>query len=133
MWWYFFSKAIELMDTVLMVLRKKNNQITFLHWFHHASMLNIWWWVMMWAAGGNCKLKFMFLLKFYYKYPSMLQHYITQTFLNALKAYRKFIRLPVEAFYVRVNYAVLLPVLLELDCSLVINHCRFVQCISMFR
>jgi len=53
MWWYFFSKAIELLDTVLMVLRKKNNQITFLHWFHHASMLNIWWWVMMFIPGGQ--------------------------------------------------------------------------------
>ncbi|CAH1774017.1 unnamed protein product [Owenia fusiformis] len=53
LWWYFFSKAIELLDTVLMVLRKKNNQITFLHWFHHISMLNIWWWVMMFIPGGQ--------------------------------------------------------------------------------
>jgi len=52
MWWYFFSKLIELMDTVLMVLRKRNRQITFLHVFHHASMLNIWWWVMMYIPGG---------------------------------------------------------------------------------
>ena len=27
LWWYFFSKAIELADTVLMILRKKNNQV----------------------------------------------------------------------------------------------------------
>nr|WPT09941.1 elongation of very long chain fatty acids 2/5 protein [Namalycastis rhodochorde] len=52
MWWYFFSKAIEFMDTVLMVLRKKNNQITFLHVFHHATMLNIWWWVVIFIPGG---------------------------------------------------------------------------------
>ncbi|KAI0212390.1 Elongation of very long chain fatty acids protein 2 [Lamellibrachia satsuma] len=52
MWWYFFSKAIELMDTVLMVLRKKNRQITFLHVFHHATMLNIWWWVTTFIPGG---------------------------------------------------------------------------------
>ncbi len=55
MYWYFFSKSIELFDTVLMVLRKKNNQITFLHVFHHVSMLNIWWWVMMFIPGGLCK------------------------------------------------------------------------------
>ncbi|ESP03632.1 hypothetical protein LOTGIDRAFT_199086, partial [Lottia gigantea] len=53
MWWYFFSKAIELNDTVLMVLRKKFDQITFLHVFHHATMLNIWWWVMMFTPGGQ--------------------------------------------------------------------------------
>lgn len=52
LWWYFFSKAIELMDTVLMILRKKMNQVTFLHVFHHATMLNIWWWVMMFIPGG---------------------------------------------------------------------------------
>jgi len=52
LWWYFFSKAIELMDTVLMVLRKKSSQITFLHVFHHATMLNIWWWVMTFIPGG---------------------------------------------------------------------------------
>lgn len=60
MWWYFFSKAIELNDTVLMVLRKKWNQITFLHVFHHATMLNIWWWVMTFIPGGLCKLLLLF-------------------------------------------------------------------------
>ena len=55
MYWYFFSKSIELLDTVLMVVRKKNNQITFLHVFHHASMLNIWWWVMMFIPAGSSK------------------------------------------------------------------------------
>lgn len=55
MWWYFFSKAIELMDTVLMVLRKKNNQISFLHVFHHVVMLNVWWWCMMFLPGGLSK------------------------------------------------------------------------------
>ncbi|KAL5015665.1 hypothetical protein ScPMuIL_005254 [Solemya velum] len=54
LWWYFISKAIELNDTVLMILRKKFNQVTFLHWFHHATMLNIWWWVMMFIGGGQC-------------------------------------------------------------------------------
>jgi len=52
LWWYFFSKVIEFMDTILMVLRKKERQITFLHVFHHASMLNIWWFVMMYIPGG---------------------------------------------------------------------------------
>lgn len=53
LWWYFFSKAIELLDTVLMVLRKKNVQITFLHVFHHSSMLVIWWIVISWIPSGQ--------------------------------------------------------------------------------
>lgn len=39
MWWYYISKALEFFDTVWMVLRKKNVQISFLHVFHHASMV----------------------------------------------------------------------------------------------
>ncbi|XP_060593274.1 elongation of very long chain fatty acids protein 2-like [Ruditapes philippinarum] len=53
MWYYAISKAIELLDTVLMILRKKDAQITFLHVFHHATMLNIWWWVPTFTPGGQ--------------------------------------------------------------------------------
>lgn len=53
LWYYAISKAIELMDTVLMILRKKDSQITFLHVFHHATMLNIWWWVPTFIPGGQ--------------------------------------------------------------------------------
>ncbi|OWA49849.1 Elongation of very long chain fatty acids protein 2 [Hypsibius exemplaris] len=37
-WWYFVSKAIEFLDTVFMVLKKKNSQITVLHVWHHSFM-----------------------------------------------------------------------------------------------
>lgn len=53
LWIYTVSKVIEFMDTVLMVLRKKQNQVTFLHLFHHASILNIWWWVQSFLPGGQ--------------------------------------------------------------------------------
>uniref|UniRef100_UPI00358E1BD9 very long chain fatty acid elongase 2-like isoform X2 n=1 Tax=Myxine glutinosa TaxID=7769 RepID=UPI00358E1BD9 len=53
LWWYYFSKAIELLDTIFFILRKKNNQVTFLHVYHHASMLNIWWLVMNWIPTGH--------------------------------------------------------------------------------
>uniref|UniRef100_A0A3Q3WQG1 Elongation of very long chain fatty acids protein n=1 Tax=Mola mola TaxID=94237 RepID=A0A3Q3WQG1_MOLML len=53
LWWYYFSKLIEFMDTFFFILRKNNHQITFLHVYHHASMLNIWWFVMNWIACGH--------------------------------------------------------------------------------
>ncbi|XP_026525669.1 elongation of very long chain fatty acids protein 2 [Notechis scutatus] len=53
LWWYYFSKVIEFADTVFFVLRKKNNQITFLHVYHHATMFNIWWCVMNWIPCGQ--------------------------------------------------------------------------------
>jgi hypothetical protein len=53
LWLYFFSKAIEFMDTFLMIVRKKFNQITFLHVFHHSSMLVIWWIAVTWIPSGQ--------------------------------------------------------------------------------
>ncbi|KAI5646317.1 GNS1/SUR4 family domain-containing protein [Phthorimaea operculella] len=37
-WWYYFAKITELLDTVFFILRKKNNQVTFLHVYHHTVM-----------------------------------------------------------------------------------------------
>lgn len=51
-WLYYFSKYIELLDTVFFVLRKKNSQITFLHVYHHSVMLWTWWFGVKFAAGG---------------------------------------------------------------------------------
>ncbi|KAI6651489.1 hypothetical protein LOD99_5097 [Oopsacas minuta] len=51
LWWYYFSKCIEFLDTIFFILRKKNNQITFLHIYHHATMFAIWWMGIAWVAA----------------------------------------------------------------------------------
>ncbi|ESO07753.1 hypothetical protein HELRODRAFT_76239 [Helobdella robusta] len=51
-WWFFISKFIELLDTVFFVLRKKNNQVTFLHVFHHGIMPFSWWFGAKFVPGG---------------------------------------------------------------------------------
>lgn len=42
-WLFYFSKIIELADTVFFILRKKNDQVTFLHVYHHSTMILNWW------------------------------------------------------------------------------------------
>lgn len=42
-WWYFFAKIIELIDTVFFILRKKQNQLTFLHIYHHSATALFAW------------------------------------------------------------------------------------------
>ncbi|XP_059061435.1 elongation of very long chain fatty acids protein 4-like [Achroia grisella] len=40
---YFLAKLSELLDTVFFVLRKKQNQVSFLHIYHHSIMLWLTW------------------------------------------------------------------------------------------
>lgn len=52
-WWFFFSKVIELSDTLFFILRKKNSQLTFLHVYHHGTMIFNWWLGVKYVAGGQ--------------------------------------------------------------------------------
>jgi elongation of very long chain fatty acids protein 4 len=52
-WWYYFSKLLEFMDTIFFILRKKDSQISFLHVYHHATMFPIWWIGARWVPGGQ--------------------------------------------------------------------------------
>ncbi|KAI3375315.1 hypothetical protein L3Q82_021811, partial [Scortum barcoo] len=54
-WWFYFSKVIELSDTVFFTLWKKNSQLTFLHVYHHATMIFNWWAGVKYVAGGQCE------------------------------------------------------------------------------
>ncbi|XP_071487643.1 very long chain fatty acid elongase 7-like [Diadema antillarum] len=51
-WWFYFSKFIEMWDTFFFILRKKKNQISFLHVFHHAIMPFTWWIGVKFVPGG---------------------------------------------------------------------------------
>ncbi|GBP83485.1 Elongation of very long chain fatty acids protein AAEL008004 [Eumeta japonica] len=50
---YFLAKMSELLDTVFFVIRKKNQQVTFLHMYHHTVMPMISWGVTKYYPGGH--------------------------------------------------------------------------------
>uniref|UniRef100_A0A183SGM0 Elongation of very long chain fatty acids protein n=2 Tax=Schistocephalus solidus TaxID=70667 RepID=A0A183SGM0_SCHSO len=53
LWWYYVSKIIELTDTIIFILRKKSQQLTFLHIYHHVTM-PFWCWIAVrWFCGGS--------------------------------------------------------------------------------
>ncbi|XP_073505020.1 very long chain fatty acid elongase 4-like isoform X2 [Phyllobates terribilis] len=52
-WWFFFSKVIELLDTIFFIMRKKFSQISFLHVYHHGTMIFNWWAGVKYVAGGQ--------------------------------------------------------------------------------
>ncbi|CAG2181481.1 unnamed protein product, partial [Oppiella nova] len=45
--------CIELLDTIFFILRKKANQLTFLHVYHHSSMFIFWWVGAKFVPGGS--------------------------------------------------------------------------------
>lgn len=55
-WWYFIAKISELLDTVFFVLRKKQNQITFLHVYHHTMTAIVSWAYVRFLPGEQCAL-----------------------------------------------------------------------------
>ncbi|KAG6457502.1 hypothetical protein O3G_MSEX010338 [Manduca sexta] len=50
---YFLLKVADLLDTVFFVLRKKFNQVTFLHIYHHTGMVLLTWGNSNYLAGGH--------------------------------------------------------------------------------
>lgn len=54
-WLHMFSKFIELFDTVFIVIRKKDRQLSFLHVYHHSSVLVYWWVYLKWVPSGSGK------------------------------------------------------------------------------
>lgn len=53
LWFYYISKMLDLVDTVFMALKKKNNQITVLHVFHHLTMFPYGWLGIKYVGGGQ--------------------------------------------------------------------------------
>jgi elongation of very long chain fatty acids protein 4 len=53
-WVHYNNKYIELLDTVFMILRKKNDQVSFLHCYHHVLLIWAWFFVCKFESGGDC-------------------------------------------------------------------------------
>ena len=47
---HYMSKYLDYFDTIFMVLRKKNSQVSFLHVYHHATVIIPWGWI---VSGGH--------------------------------------------------------------------------------
>ncbi|CAG9817512.1 unnamed protein product [Phaedon cochleariae] len=51
--YFFILKMIDLLDTVIFVLRKSYKQISFLHLYHHAGMIMATWITYRYLPGGH--------------------------------------------------------------------------------
>lgn len=89
LWLFYFSKPIEFIDTIIMVLKKNNHQVSFLHVYHHIATFMIWWVVIYYAPGGDTYFSaaqnaFIHVLMYGYyllaslKFPCPWKKYLTQ-------------------------------------------------------
>ncbi|XP_075156598.1 very long chain fatty acid elongase 7-like [Haematobia irritans] len=53
---YYLTKYLDLFDTIFIVLRKKNQQVTFLHVYHHAGMVIGVYIYMTFLPGSHCTM-----------------------------------------------------------------------------
>lgn len=53
LWLFYVSKFVEFIDTFIMVAKKNNHQVSFLHTYHHSTIAIIWWLVVSIAPGGE--------------------------------------------------------------------------------
>ena len=66
-WWYFISKVVDLLDTVFFVLRKKQNQVTFLHVYHHTVTCLFSWGYLKYLPGDSYYYYYYILTLLFYK------------------------------------------------------------------
>jgi len=52
-WWFFISKFVDFMDTFFIIVKKKNNQLSFLHVCHHATTPIAVWMCAQWTPTGH--------------------------------------------------------------------------------
>eukprot|EP00232_Nephroselmis_pyriformis_P017815 CAMPEP_0182884650 /NCGR_PEP_ID=MMETSP0034_2-20130328/19129_1 /TAXON_ID=156128 /ORGANISM="Nephroselmis pyriformis, Strain CCMP717" /LENGTH=274 /DNA_ID=CAMNT_0025017865 /DNA_START=8 /DNA_END=829 /DNA_ORIENTATION=- len=91
LWVHYVSKAYEFVDTLIMILKKNNRQVTFLHVYHHATtFFPVWFAVVKYGPGGEAwfccflnSLVHVFMYGYYFSasvgYPfTFIKKYITQ-------------------------------------------------------
>jgi len=88
-WIHYNNKYVELIDTVFMVFRKKDQQVSFLHVYHHVLLIWSWFFVCKYFPGGEAYFgaaanSFIHVLMYSYYFAALLgvscpwKKYLTQ-------------------------------------------------------
>lgn len=84
---HYLSKYLDYFDTVFIILRKKNNQLSFLHIYHH-STIGVIWGLLLYIGHGNGTVAFGALINSFI-HMIMYTHYLYTSlgYINPLKKY----------------------------------------------
>ncbi|EFN73415.1 Elongation of very long chain fatty acids protein 4 [Camponotus floridanus] len=103
-WMYFMIKILDLLETIFFVLRKKQNQITFLHIYHHMGMVFGAWSATKYLPGGH--VTFLGLLNTFV-HSIMYTHYLLSTMNINTNSWKKYITQlqMIQFFLIILHYA----------------------------
>nr|XP_012221664.1 PREDICTED: elongation of very long chain fatty acids protein 7-like [Linepithema humile] len=87
-WVYFMIKNLDLLETVFFILRKKENQVSFLHVYHHIAMVMATWIAAKFIPGGH--VTFLGLLNTFV-HIIMYTHYLLTSMKVNTNAWKKYI------------------------------------------
>ncbi|XP_070153803.1 very long chain fatty acid elongase 7 [Polyergus mexicanus] len=87
-WYYFMVKILDLLETIFFVLRKKQNQVTFLHVYHHVGITMGTWGASKYVAGGH--VTFLGLLNTFV-HVIMYTHYLLSSMKIDTSSWKKYI------------------------------------------
>lgn len=87
-WYYFMVKILDLLETIFFVLRKKQNQVTFLHVYHHVGITMGTWGASKYMAGGHTT--FLGLLNTFV-HVIMYTHYLLSSMKIDTSSWKKYI------------------------------------------
>lgn len=59
MWWAYIDRYFDLVETIVFLLRKKDNQVSLLHVYHHSFVVVAGWFIVKYSAGGMISLNFL--------------------------------------------------------------------------
>lgn len=75
---HYLSKALDFLDTVFIILRKKDSQLSFLHVYHHSTIIAIWGYLLHTGYGGGAAVFGAFINSAVH--VLMYTHYLLATF-----------------------------------------------------
>ncbi|XP_053994486.1 elongation of very long chain fatty acids protein 7-like [Hylaeus volcanicus] len=105
-WMYFMAKMFDLVDTVFFVLRKKQNQVSFLHVYHHSGMAFGTWAATKFMAGGH--ITFLGTLNCFV-HVVMYSYYLATSFRMSKPWWKKYItQLQLTQFFLILVHFILL-------------------------
>lgn len=113
-YFYFGAKLTELLDTVFFVLRKKENQISFLHLYHHSVMvIGTWAMLKYWPSHSLIFIGFLNSLVhvFMYTYyglaalgPNVAKYLTWKKYMTKFQLVSKIVFISIDTKYTKIIY-----------------------------